>query len=398
MLIVVAIVSMANDRTGRIRTGYTMLSRPMSLSSTDTISTDSTVTFTITNLQKYQQHQVFTVGLNDDDGTPDVTITAYGKISSSGSWVQIGTPISWSSDSDDGDISSTTPINYNYLKVEFVAGAGAQLSTIDVFSIKTSNAYDIPANSGTLTISRATSGAVIITTADDDANAVTTYRAGGTGALTLGAGTGTTAITSSDWAISATGIATGMGNITSNGIIISANLKTTGNVGVADSSTVTAVEYGDGFHHITVLTLTTFIIGTPNAGNADDFGSVLYTFPTGTHVQSTMYYNIGLTVGTQTDDTPEIGIGSIEADGSSASLSSTEMDYITSNAWSTALTGGAEVFGPDVATAGALTGISLNASGDSKKVWLNAADTWNASVTGTLRASGTVIIVWDFLE
>jgi hypothetical protein len=39
----------------------------------------------------------------------------------------------------------------------------------------------------------------------------------GTTAITIGSGTATTAITSSDWAIGATGIATGLGNITSDG-------------------------------------------------------------------------------------------------------------------------------------------------------------------------------------
>jgi hypothetical protein len=85
--------------------------------------------------------------------------------------------------------------------------------------IKTSNAYDIPANSGTLTISRATSGEVTVTTKDDDANAATTYRAGGTGALTLGASTGTTAITSSGWAISSSGAVSGVTTVAASGDI-----------------------------------------------------------------------------------------------------------------------------------------------------------------------------------
>jgi len=229
MLVIVAITSMAADRSLIISTGYTMLN-PITLNASDTINANDTVIFTITNLQKYAQNQVFTVGLSDVSGTPSVSIKAYGKVTSSGSWVQIGSTITWTSDSNDGSITSTTPINYNYLKVEFIASATTQQTLIDVFEVKTSNAYDIPANSGTLTISRATSGAVVVTSKDDDANAATTYRAGGTGALTIGAATGTTAITSSDWAIDATGIMTGIGNITSNGDIV-----TTGKLTTSDS-------------------------------------------------------------------------------------------------------------------------------------------------------------------
>jgi hypothetical protein len=218
ILIFAALISNAADRSLRINTGMTQLNR-FTLGASDTINESDTITFTITNLQKYAQMQVFTVGLTDVDGTPDVTITAYGKVTSAGSWVQIGTPISWASTSDDGDISSTSPINYNYLKVVFLAGAGAQQTLISTFEAKTSNAYDIPANSGTLTVSRATEGTVTITSADNNANAALTIAAGGTGALTLGDVGSTTAITSSDWAIDATGAMTGIGAITSNGAI-----------------------------------------------------------------------------------------------------------------------------------------------------------------------------------
>lgn len=219
------------------------------------------------------------------------------------------------------------------------------------------------------------------------------------GAIAIGDGDETVAVNSSDWDIDATGVATGLGNITSDGTITSADVKTTGNVGTADSTTVTAVEYGDGFHHVTVLTLTDFVIGTPSAGNDLAFGSTLYTFPAGVHVHSITYSNIGLTAGTQQDDTPDIGIGSVVASGASATLNgSTNEDYITGQTWGSTLDGTAEVDGPTGATAGVLTGISLNGASDSKKVILNAADGWHASITGDLTASGTVILIWDFLE
>ncbi len=176
-------------------------------------------------------------------------------------------------------------------------------------------------------------------------------------------------------------------------------IRTTLNIGTADSASVVALEYGDGFHHITVLTLTAHIVGTPNAGNNLAFGSTLYTFPAGTHVHYTTYSNIGFTAGTQQDDLPDIAIGSVVGSGASATLNGgTNEDYITGQTWGSTLDSTAEIDGPLGATAGILTGISLNAAANSKKVILNAADGWHASITGNLTADGTVIIVWDFLE
>ncbi len=218
VLIFAAIISTAADRSLTIAPGYTMLNR-FTLNASDTITTSATVTYSITNLQKYMQHQVFTVALTTVSGSPSVTITAQGRVTSTSAWVTIGTPITWTTTGNNGSMASVDPYNYNYLRVTFVASGATQLTKITGFEVKTANAYDIPANSGTLTISRATTGVVTVTTKDDDANAATVYRAGGTGALTLGSAAGTTAITSSDWAISATGDQTGMGAATFDGLV-----------------------------------------------------------------------------------------------------------------------------------------------------------------------------------
>ena len=50
------------------------------------------------------------------------------------------------------------------------------------------------------------------------------------------------------------------------------------------------------------------------------------------------------------------------------------------------------------ATAGFNTGIALNAEADEKSVYLNAADGWNASITGNLTASRTIGIIWDYVS
>jgi hypothetical protein len=174
-----------------------MLSKPMTFTAADTLDADDTITISIANLQKYIQHFTFTVALEQVTVTPSVTIKAYGRVTSTADWTQIGSTITWTTTANNGSITSTTPYNYNYLKVEFVASAASQKSKITAFEVKTSNCFDIPVSSGTLTISRATSGTVTIQTADDDANAAAVYRAGGTGALTIGASTGSTTLTSS---------------------------------------------------------------------------------------------------------------------------------------------------------------------------------------------------------
>lgn len=193
--------SYAANKSGTIPTGQTMLSRPFTFAASDTVVTGTTTTYLISNLQKYSQNQVFTIGLTVVTGTHNMAITAYGKVAYGGSlaggtWVQIGTPITWVTASNNGAITSTSPLNYNYFKVTFVENGSACKALVSQFEIKTSNAFDIPASSGTLTISRATSGAVVIQTKDDNSNADATYRAGGTGALTLGSTDGPTTITS----------------------------------------------------------------------------------------------------------------------------------------------------------------------------------------------------------
>ncbi len=202
-----------------------------------------------------------------------------------------------------------------------------------------------------------------------------------------------------DGAFSASSLESDAGAQFAGGLTGVTTMRTTGNIGTADSASVVALEYGDGFHHITVLTLSAHIVGTPNAGNNLAFGSTLYTFPAGTHVHYTTYSNIGFTAGTQQDDAPDIGVGSVVGSGASATLNGGDNeDYITGQTWASTLDGTAEIDGPLGATAGILTGISLNAAANSKKVILNAADGWHASITGNLTADGTVIIVWDFLE
>jgi hypothetical protein len=241
ILIAISVVSMATkvNRSTVIRTGSNQ-PYALSLGSTDFVEANDTLDIAIDNKQKFMQHFVFTTTLTTVSGSPSVSIEAWGKVNSGDSWVQIGSTNTWTSSSNNPvTISSTTPANYNYLLLRFIASGATQKAKVSTFELHTSNVYDIPANSGTLTVSRATSGTVTIQVADDNSNAAAVYRAGGTGALTLGAATGTTSITSSDWAISAAGNMTGIGTIAADG-------KFTGTAGLTLSGSSNLNVVGDG--------------------------------------------------------------------------------------------------------------------------------------------------------
>jgi len=112
------------------------------------------------------------------------------------------------------------------------------------------NAIDIgEAADGTITFSRDDSGAIILTSADDNADADLTIVPGGTGNLLLGDSGGTTQIVSSDWTISTTGV---MANI---GTIGSGKVSSTGGVDLGTSQALTgttALTIGAGTETVAV--------------------------------------------------------------------------------------------------------------------------------------------------
>ena len=175
----------------------------------------------------------------------------------------------------------------------------------------------------------------------------------------------------------------------------------TTNKGTVGAVTVVASEKGDGVHHVTTLALTDFVVG-PLAGAAAAKtlvpATVLYTLPAGVQVLGVSYISIALTA-TGTAVTPEIGLGSVIGDGSAnatiGAAGATMEDIHEGFAVATTVSHAVVKSGPKGATAGILTGISLNKATDAKTIYLNCAGTWNADNTGNLTASGTIVIVWD---
>jgi hypothetical protein len=180
------------------------------------------------------------------------------------------------------------------------------------------------------------------------------------------------------------------GFMTDDGEISTGTTKGTAGINVTEFT-------DDGCHYLTTLILENVIVGTPTAGGNTSHGVLIYTFPAGIHVHTATYFNIGLTIGSVTTDTPDVGIGSVRDVGAHALLSDCAAgseDYITGQLWAVALNGAITEVGPVGAVAGMLTGISLNKTSDAKTVYLNVADGWAAGVTGSLRASGTVVLMW----
>lgn len=166
-------------------------------------------------------------------------------------------------------------------------------------------------------------------------------------------------------------------------------------------SGVAAKHYSaDGYHITTVLTLTDYVVGAlAGAAAALGLGSAVYAFPAGVHLEEAYYQNLSMKAAGTAVNT-DTGLGSVVASGAVSVLSGTATfeDRLTGQTLATAASGGtAAAAGPLGATAGILTGISLNSASSVKNVFLNSAGTWNVNNTGNLTATGTIVLVWSKL-
>lgn len=171
-------------------------------------------------------------------------------------------------------------------------------------------------------------------------------------------------------------------------------------IGTAGSG-VSAKHYSaDGRHITSVLTLDDFVVGAlAGAAAALGLGDIVYSFPAGVHLEEVYYQSLSMKAAGTAVNT-DTGLGSVVASGAVSVLSGTATfeDRLTGQTLATAASGGtAAAAGPLGATAGILTGISLNAASSVKNVFLNSAGTWNVNNTGNLTATGTIVLVWSKL-
>lgn len=171
-------------------------------------------------------------------------------------------------------------------------------------------------------------------------------------------------------------------------------LVNTGSVGTAGTGS-TAVEYGDGHTHVTVLTVNTTLPAIAGGANLG-IGKLVYTLPAGVQVIDAAYMTIAITQtqGNIDSDTPDVGIGTVIASGAVALLNGTAtFENILTGQTATNCTGTATV-AATVPTAGA--GL-IRLSGDAKTIYLNVADGWAASGDAAALLTGTITIAWRTL-
>lgn len=181
-------------------------------------------------------------------------------------------------------------------------------------------------------------------------------------------------------------------SMSTGGIFTTAGLKTSAGVGTAASGT-TAVEYGDGRLHQTILTVATTLPAIAGGANLG-VGKLLYTLPAGAQVIESAYMSIAIT---QTEahinaDTPDVGLGTVIASGVVATLDGTAtFENILTGQTAANCTGTATV---KTAKATASPFELVREAADAKTIYLNVADGWAASGDAAALLTGTVVINW----
>lgn len=167
---------------------------------------------------------------------------------------------------------------------------------------------------------------------------------------------------------------------------------TTRNIG-ATVSGVTAEEYGDDFHHTTVLTLTNLVVtlvknGTSTGGG----GTKIYDFPEGLILPRGGSSNLTITAAGDKSFLASCGTAAAGTDGT---LTSTEISFLPSTAATTSSGAGTCKMKSTVSIP--VPGTPLDGTGGAIDLYLNAA--LNADATGveTLTFNGTITYTWDLL-
>jgi hypothetical protein len=164
------------------------------------------------------------------------------------------------------------------------------------------------------------------------------------------------------------------------------------NVGMPDTG-VTAIEYGDGHHHTTALSVNTTLPAI-SGGAPLAVGKLLYTLPAGACVVNKAYMSLSITQtqGNINADTPDGGLGTTVASGAVAALDGTP-------AFENIITGQffIDCSGTPVVKTIANQLLVIEASGN-HTIYFNAADSWAAGGDNAALLDGTVVLEWDFMN
>ncbi len=199
---------------------------------------------------------------------------------------------------------------------------------------------------------------------------------------------------------------TDSGNTFTGDQTIVGNELTTSGVGtVTTAATTVAVEHGDAIDHLTVLTMTSFALGTIPDNASLGIGNKFYTFPAGTILVEKISLKGGISTTVDvTTATPEVGIGSTIGLGAVSVLSGTGTfeDYMDGN--TSGGTNGATV-APDIAgtvfykqSRNNLDFIIKTSGGATRDLFLNAAAAWSdVTAAGVGTFTGTITIKWRII-
>jgi len=168
----------------------------------------------------------------------------------------------------------------------------------------------------------------------------------------------------------------------------SAAQVTASNVGTAGTN-VTAVEYGDGFSHNTVLTVAAADVPDIAGGAALAVGYLVYTFPAGKIIVDNAYMSMAIQQvdGHITADTPDVGLGTVTASGVVATLDGTAT-------FENILTGQTAANCNGTAAVAAVQTTLNIPTASAHTVYFNIADTWAASGDANATMSGTIVLNW----
>lgn len=155
---------------------------------------------------------------------------------------------------------------------------------------------------------------------------------------------------------------------------------------------VTAVEAGNAVDHLTTLTVDT-VLPAIAGGAALAVGVLAYTLPAGRILIQAAGIDLAITQTEDniTADTPEIGLGTLEATGAEATLG--DVGAAAEN-----IVGGQVAADCDgTATLKTLApGLVIEAA-DDHTVYINVADTWAADGDAAAALTGTAVLRWTLL-
>lgn len=177
-------------------------------------------------------------------------------------------------------------------------------------------------------------------------------------------------------------------NITANDIVRETALGTA-------QTGVTAVERGSSRDVVVHLSFSGLSLGAVAGAAAEVINVPLYQYPAGAIVQHYANLDASLTATTQTADTPDIGLGTDNADGDA--VATLDLADSSSGDAENILTGQTAADCNGTATVKTVVTPLVIETTDDHMVYLNVADTWTGA-DAEVTASGTVTLKYSIME